>query len=342
MTKHLRKHGSFSPLQMIGFVLAPVVCSIAALGMGSYTMTPDVIISLLWSGITAQSPAPEYSLAASILWQVRLPRVVAAALVGAGLAIAGAVFQGIFKNPLASPYTLGVSNGAGCGAGIAIILSGSAFVVQSFSVAFGLAAVSLTFLFASRSRNNTTTLILSGMLVGSLFASLVALLKFVADPTEKLPQIVYWIMGSLSGVSYQHILAILPLYLPAAALLFGMRWRMNVLALGNTEAHSMGINVSRDIRITIGAASVLTALVVSISGIVGWVGIVVPHLSRMMTGPDLRKLLPASASLGMCYLLIIDTICRYTTSAEIPLGVVTGIIGVPMFLWFIYRKKVEW
>ena len=168
------------------------------------------------------------------------------------------------------------------------------------------------------------------------------LLKFVADPTEKLPQIVYWLMGSLSNITYESILMILPLYIVAMAVLFLYRWRVNVLSLGDKEAKSFGLNVARDRGILIVACSVVTALVVSISGIIGWVGIVVPHLARMLVGPDFRRLLPASISLGICYLIAIDDLCRTVTAFEIPIGVITGIIGVPMFLYFIYRRKVSW
>ena len=326
-----------------GFVLIvlPMVIFVISLAIGPFDASPGDVLQILWCKCTGQTP-PQSALMANLIWQVRLPRVIAASLVGAGLSVAGAVFQGIFKNPLASPYTLGVSNGAGFGAGLAIILSLSAAGVQLFAVAFGLMAVGLTFLIASQGRRNTVTLVLAGMLIGSLFASLVSLLKFTADPTEKLPQIVYWIMGSLSGITFDELLRILPGYVICMVIVFLFRWRTNILSMGDQEARSFGINVRRDRGIIIGSSSILTALVVSISGIIGWVGIVVPHLSRMLVGPDFRKLIPAAVSLGVCYLLIIDDICRTLTAGEIPIGVVTGIIGVPMFLYFIYKKKVDW
>ena len=328
---------------LVGVLLAvvPIIFFICSIAVGSYHISPWEVCQAIWGKITNQTLLAD-AMAVNLVWNVRLPRALAAALVGAGLSIAGAVFQGLFKNPLASPYTLGVSNGAGFGAGLAIILSFSAAATQAVAVAFGLAAVGLTFLFGARGRRTDVTLILSGMLVGSLFSSLVSLLKFVADPTEKLPQIVYWIMGSLSGVGFEDILRILPLYVVAIVILYLYRWRINVLSLGDREARSFGVDVKRDRSIIIVASSVLTALVVSISGIIGWVGIVVPHLARMMVGPDFRKLIPASTSLGICYMLVIDDICRTLTASEIPIGVVTGIIGVPMFLYFIYKRKVNW
>lgn len=333
--------GSWSAGKAVALIIAPIVFFIVSLAIGSYAVSPVDVCKIIFGKLTNQTLVGN-AMAVNLVWQVRLPRAIAAALVGAGLSVAGAVFQGLFKNPLASPYTLGVSNGAGFGAGLAIILSFSAFGIQLTAVAFGLAAVGLTFLIAARGRRSTVTLVLAGMLIGSLFASLVSLLKFVADPTEKLPQIVYWIMGSISGIGYDDILMILPLYIASMVVLILFRWRTNVLSIGDQEARSFGIDVKRDRGIILTASSMLTALVVSISGIIGWVGIVIPHLSRMLVGPDFRHLVPASASLGICYLLVIDDICRTLTSSEIPIGVITGIIGVPMFLYFIYKRKVDW
>lgn len=322
-------------------IVLPVVFLVGSLALGAYAISPSEVFEIIVSRFTGNTEGID-QMAAGIVWQTRLPRALAAALVGAGLAATGALFQGLFRNPLAAPDTLGVSNGAGFGAGLAIILGASAVGTQLGAIAFGLAAVGLAFAVVSRGRANTVTLILSGMLIGSLFSSLVALLKFVADPTEKLPQIVYWLMGSLSNITYESILMILPLYIVAMAVLFLYRWRVNVLSLGDKEAKSFGLNVARDRGILIVACSVVTALVVSISGIIGWVGIVVPHLARMLVGPDFRRLLPASISLGICYLIAIDDLCRTVTAFEIPIGVITGIIGVPMFLYFIYRRKVSW
>lgn len=322
-------------------VILPIAIFFFSLSIGAYQVPLGDVRSIVL-GAMAGASGDMGDLTTSVVMQTRLPRVVAASLVGAGLAVAGAVFQGIFKNPLASPYTLGVSNGAGFGAGLAIIMSLGAASIQLFAVCFGLLAVGLTFLIAARGRKDTVTLVLAGMLIGSLFASLVSLLKFVADPTEKLPQIVYWIMGTLSGVGIDEIARILPLYTLCMVVIILFRWRINVLSMGDQEARSLGVNVRVDRTVVIGASSMLTALVVSISGIIGWVGIVIPHLSRMLVGPDFRRLVPASASLGICYLLVIDDICRTLTATEIPIGVITGIIGVPMFLYFIYKKKVNW
>jgi len=180
-----------------------------------------------------------------------------------------------------------------------------------------------------------------GMLIGALFSSLVSLLKFTADPLEKLPQIVYWLMGSLSGSSFEELAKILPFYIVCMAAVFLLRWRTNVLSLGDQEAKSFGLNVRRDRAIVIGTSSMLTALVVSISGIIGWVGIVVPHLARMLVGPDFRRLIPTSVSIGICYLLVVDDLCRTLTASEIPLGVITGIIGGIIFIAVMSGSKTK-
>lgn len=326
----------------VGALIAlPLLFAVGSLALGAYAISPLEVCQIILARIIGQGAGVD-PMAANLVWEVRMPRVLAAAMVGAGLSATGALFQGLFKNPLAAPDTLGVSNGAGFGAALAIVLGLSGFGTQVGAIVFGLVAVGLAFAIVSRGRASTVTLILSGMLIGSLFSSLVSLLKFVADPTEKLPQIVYWLMGSLSGVGYDAILAVLPLYLVFMAVLFLFRWKANVLSLGDAEARSFGIDVGRDRGIIIASCSVVTALTVSMSGIIGWVGIVVPHLARMLVGPDFRRLLPASISLGMCYLIAIDDLCRTVSAFEIPIGVITGIIGVPMFLYFIYRRKVAW
>ena len=285
-----------------------VVVFICSLGLGTYHIAPLDVVALI-AGLPTSDSLQDAAMAHSLIWDVRIPRVCAAALIGAGLSCAGAVFQGLFRNPLASPYTLGVSNGAGFGAALAIVLSANALGIQLTSIACGLVAVLLTFLIAAQGKKSTVTLILSGMLIGSLFASLVALLKFCADPTEKLPQIVYWLMGSLSGITSASLLSIVPFYCICLLLILLSRWRINVLSMGDTTAASFGIHVARERGIIICAASVLTALLVSIAGIIGWIGIVVPHLSRMLIGPNFKQLIPTSCVLGGAYLIIIDDIC---------------------------------
>ena len=328
--------------QGILFVLLPLACILYSLTLGAYHISPTHVYQILLADFTGVLPPDVTAMEVSMIYDVRLPRILGAVVAGCGLAVAGGVFQALFGNPLASPYTLGVSNGAGFGAALAIVLSLPAAGVQMAALAFGIVSVGLTFLLAGHKRGASVTMILSGMLVSAFFSSLVALLKFTADPQEKLPQIVYWLMGSLASVKFDGLLLILPAYLAALTLLFLYRWRINILGMGEQEAQSMGVAVRRDRAIIILAATLVTALVVSISGIIGWVGIVIPHLARMIVGPDFRRLMPVSASLGIVYLLVIDDLCRTLTALEIPIGVITGIVSVPIFVYFILRKKVRW
>lgn len=337
-----KKYSSgLSALIYVVLIILPVVLFLLSLGLGAYHIKPMDVVQSLWA-IVSGSEVDVDDLTLNLIKTVRLPRLCGAVVVGAGLACSGAVFQGLFKNPLASPYTLGVSNGAGFGAALAIILSLGAVGIQAGAIVFGLLAVSITFILGSYAKGSTATLILAGMLVGSLFASLVSLIKFVADPFEKLPQIVFWLMGSLASLNMQAILGVLPIYIFAMVVLLLFRWRLNILSMGDTEARSFGLNVKRDRAVIIFAASVITALSVSIAGVIGWVGVVIPHFARMLVGPDYRKLLPASLSLGISYLIVIDDLCRLVSATEIPIGVITGIIGAPLFIYFIYKKKVSW
>lgn len=329
------------PVLNLVLVLLPLALLLGSLGVGAYQISLPQALEVLWRALT-RAPQTADRVVVGLVLDVRLPRILAAAMVGVGLAVSGSVFQGLFGNPLADPYTLGVSNGAGFGAGLAIVLSLPSVVTQLSAMGFGMAAVGLTFLLSARSPRSSVTLVLSGMLVSALFSSLVALLKFTADPFEKLPQIVFWLMGSLVSVSYGKLLLILPAYAAALAVLLLYRWRINVLSMGSREARSFGVDVRRDRTVVILASTLLTAMVVSVAGIIGWVGIVIPHLARMLVGPDFRRLMPASASLGICYLLVIDNLCRTLTATEIPIGVITGIVGIPLFVYFIYRKKVSW
>lgn len=344
----------------------PFIVFVYSLGIGAYHTNPQEVVSACTTAVYQAFGARDTehasvisksvglrggstdasetaSMGAQIVIQVRLPRLLAAMLVGAALGCSGAVFQGLFKNPLASPYTLGVSHGAGFGAALAILLGFSQIAIEIHAVIWGLIAVGASACLARCSvARKSATLVLMGVLVGSLFASLVSLTKFVADPTEKLPQITYWLMGSLSGASSSAIISVLPLCIISFVGLFLFRWRMNVLSLGESEALSYGIAVVRERSCIIAFASMLTACSVALAGVIGWVGIVIPHLTRFIVGPDYRKLLPASGALGMSYLMIIDNICRTLSATEIPLGVVTGIIGAPVFAYVLIVKKVEW
>jgi iron complex transport system permease protein len=335
------KRKGISALGYAGLILLPIGCLLISLMIGAYSVSPLDTINILAGKIFGKD-LESNKMAVNMVWQVRLPRILGGMLVGAGLAVCGAVFQGLFRNPLASPYTLGVSNGAGFGAALAILLYNHPWAVQGNAMIFGMIAVGFTFLLALKAKNSSFSLVLGGVIVGGFFASLVSLIKFAADPLEKLPAIVFWLMGSLSTVSYQQLLSCLPIYGIAMLVLVLYRWKINVLSLGEQEARSYGVDVKKDRAIVIICCSAITSVVVSIGGVIGWVGLVIPHIARMIVGPDFRKLIPVSLSLGACYLVIIDDICRALTSFEIPLGIVTAIIGTPIFVSFIFRGKVRW
>ncbi|WP_242012245.1 FecCD family ABC transporter permease [Pseudodesulfovibrio cashew] len=279
----------------------------------------------------------------AVVLQVRLPRVLAAMLIGGGLSVSGAAFQGLFRNPLVSPYVLGVASGAGFGAALGILLWESALLIQVSAFAFGMVAVGTAWVMSRLYRTSgTMIIILAGVVTGAFFQSLLSLVKYMADPDDKLPVIVYWLMGSLASVSMDDLLAVLPAMGICLLGLFLVRWKLNVLTLGDEEARALGVEAGRLRFGVVVAVTVLTACAVSISGIIGWVGLVVPHLARMVVGPDYRRLIPASLALGACYLVIIDGLARNLTATEIPLGILTATVGAPFFAVLLGRGRTGW
>lgn len=279
------------------------------------------------------------SMAENIVWQVRLPRVLAAVLVGAALSVSGAAYQSAFHNPMAAPDVLGASSGAGFGAALAILLGQGSFAVMAAAFLGGLGCVGLALLAARLSRaDSVLSLILAGMLAGSLFQAGTSYLKLIADPRNTLPEITYWLMGSLSGVKSGELrLLALPLLLGLIPV-FLLRWRMNLLALGDIESRSLGVNPARVRLALIVCATLLTAASVALCGVVGWVGLVVPHLARRLVGNDGRALLPASCLLGGLFLLLVDDLARSLYTTELPLGILTAVIGAPFFLLLLRRR----
>ncbi|MEO3430845.1 iron ABC transporter permease [Pelagibius sp. CAU 1746] len=279
----------------------------------------------------------------AVILQIRLPRVLAALLAGGALALSGACYQGIFRNPLVSPFILGVSSGAGFGAALAILLSASALVIQGSAFGFGLVAVVTSMLLARLYRRAPALiLILSGVIVGSVFSALLALLKYTADPDDKLPVIEFWLMGSLSGVSFRDMLGLAVCVGPGAAALLLMRWRLNVLSMGEEQARALGVDVVRLRSIMLAIATLLAASAVSVCGVVGWVGLVAPHMARLLVGADHRHMMPVSFALGGCLLTVVDTLARSLGQAEIPLGIVTALVGAPLFAVLLRRGTREW
>lgn len=279
----------------------------------------------------------------TIVFEIRLPRIIGAFVVGAALAMAGSAFQGIFKNPLVSSDLLGVSNGAGFGAALAILLSGLNVVTQIFAFVFGLISVSITYLISKSYKNGgILVLVLSGVAISAFFGALVSAVKFVADPDDKLPEIVYWLMGSLASITVDKLIMISVPIIIGGVVLMLLRWRINLLSMGDEEAQALGLNPSRTRLVVIAACTLLTSAAVSISGIIGWLGLVIPHMTRMIVGPDNKILIPASLSLGASFLLLIDNISRAVISIEIPIGILTAVIGVPIFLYLLRTGYSEW
>ena len=314
-----------------------------AFTVGRYPVSLAELANVLFSKITAHradvSPAVE-----SVIMQVRGPRVLAAVLVGAALAVAGTAFQGLFRNPLVSPDILGASSGAALGAVIGIFFSLGVVAIQAFAFVGGLFAVAAVYAIGSavRSRDPILVLVLTGVVVGALLGAGVGLVKYLADPYNQLPAMTFWLLGSLAAANVSDLL---PLFGPVAvgtAVLIALRWRMNVMSLPEEEARSLGV-ATGPLRIAIVAAATLTTSAsVATAGIIGWVGLVVPHLARSLVGPDFARLLPAAAILGGGYLLLIDTLARTAAEVEIPLGILTAVVGTPFFIWLLASMQRNW
>ena len=305
------RHGTLILVALGALVLAS---TLASLMLGRYPITPIALpIDSFW---TSQQE--------TLFFQVRLPRIALALMVGCSLATAGAAYQGTFQNPLVSPDILGASQGAAFGAAVAILLGLGSLGISLFAFACSIAAV---------------LLVLAGVMVSSLFQAGVSFTKLIADPTDQLAAITYWLMGSLTGAKWSDMAFALPPIAIGLAALFALRWRINVLTMGDDEASTMGVNARRVRLIVILAATLVTAASVSISGMIGWVGLVIPHFARMIVGCDYRKLLPASMLMGASFLLIVDDVARLVASSEIPIGILTAFVGAPFFLYLITRRK---
>lgn len=308
-----------------------------ALFLGRYSVSPKTVCTILFNKLIGVELSTKE---ASIVLGVRIPRMLLTILVGGGLAISGATFQGIFQNPLVSPDVLGVSSGAAFGAALGILISGNSNVVIFTAMIFGLIGVFFTYSLSKIDKTTSTlSLVLSGMIISALFNALVSLVKYTADPDTKLPEITYWLMGSFSNASYNNIkLVFLPI-LVGSIVLFALRYKVNILSLGDEEAYALGINPQNTRLIIIIAAAVTTASCITVCGIVGWVGLIIPHISRMLVGVDHNRVIPASAILGAIFMIIIDVVARSAMAAEIPVGILTALIGAPFFAVIFKRFK---
>jgi iron complex transport system permease protein len=323
-------------------ILLNIVLFIVSLSLGRYKIDPLTVLKVVLGKIFPLGQTFDDTVK-TVIFDIRFPRVIAALLIGASLSESGAAYQGIFDNPLVSPFILGLSSGAGFGAAIAILIGGNYLLIELFAFIFSIIAVVLS-LFISRSQKNSNsiTLVLSGFIVSSLFTSLISFLKYYADPYTKLPSIVYWLMGSLAQISQRDVIFVAPFIIASIILLYLLRWKLNILSLGNEEATLLGENPKKLRLIIIFLSTLLTSLCVSISGVIGWVGLVIPHLGRMLVGPDFRKLLPVSTLIGSFYLLLIDDLSRTISLSEIPIGILTALIGAPFFIYLMRRGKYRW
>ncbi len=339
-----RKGSNFSAQIIIWAVLLiPILLFFIFLGLGRYKINPVDIVKILVSIINPKAGENIPEIAHMLILQVRIPRLLAAMLIGASLSVTGTAFQAIFKNPLVDSNILGVTSGAGFGAALSILLGSSPFIVQTFAFIFGLLAVFISLL-GSRLYKATPLLVLTliGILIGSLFNSLTSLLKYVADPLGTLPAITFWLLGSLTNINWQNLPIFIGITIVGLIFFWLIRWRLNILSLGDDEAHSLGMDPVRMKTLIIFFAALMTASAVSISGVIGWVGLVIPHASRMIVGSDHKRLIPVSIGLGASFLILIDTIARVGLPGEIPLGVLTGLVGAPLLIFLLKQKWSSW
>lgn len=319
-----------------------ILAVVISLYLGRYTISIAEIFQVIFRNSQAKL---DNSVASNIILNVRLPRIIAAVFLGGALSVAGASYQGIFKNPMVSPSLLGVSSGAGFGAALGIIFHMKAGGIQGMAFAFGLFAVGIAYLVSqliSKKMDRTLTLILIGIVISSLFTSLLALLKYVGDPYSDLPAITFWLLGSLADVNMKDIYIIsIPVIIGISALM-ALRWKINIMTLDEDEAMSLGIETKKIRSVIVLCATIITAAVVSVSGMISWVGLVIPHIARMIVGSDYKKLLPASLALGAIFMLMLDDISRVLLVAEIPLGILTSLLGTPFFLFLMIKGKRSW
>ncbi len=336
--------GRFGAIGGITIGLALLLMGVAvAFSVGRFPISISDLGLALWSKLIGQ-PSGLPPAVDAVIFNIRGPRVLAAILCGAALAVAGAAFQGLFRNPLVSPDILGASSGAALGAITGIFFSLGVFAIQALAFGGGLIAVALVYLIGSsiRSGDIALVLVLTGVVIGSLLGAGVGLLKYLADPYNQLPAMTFWLLGSLAGTDRTDLL---PLFGPIAlgtAVLLALRWRMNVMSLPEEEAQALGVSTGPLRLAIVAAATLVTSASVAAAGIIGWVGLIVPHMARFLVGPEFGRLVPTAALLGGGYLLLIDTLARSAAQVEIPLGILTAVIGTPVFIWLLMSARKSW
>lgn len=335
----MRRPGILSFGWKLILVILPLVTALTALGIGRYFITPAEVLDAVAGRFTGSYEISD--MAYKTIWNLRIPRIMLALLVGAGLSTAGCAFQSLFANPLATPDTLGVASGASFGAALGILMGFDMLGMQVTSFAMGALAVALTWLGGSGKGRGLSSVVLSGIMMSSLFNALVSLVKYLADAETQLPAITYWLMGGLNSAGYQSLMFGAPPILLGIGILFCIRWRMNLLPLSEDEARTSGVNIYVLRGVTIVCATMITASCVSMCGQVGWVGLLIPHMCRMKFGSNHMSLLPASISFGAVFMVIVDTAARTMTAAEIPVSILTAIIGAPFFI-ILMRRSGGW
>ena len=322
-------------------LIAPIAFVLISLCIGRYPISFRTVIGIILDALSGSTDT-HTDIYRNIVWGIRMPRALLGGLVGGALGVSGVALQGLFKNPLVSPGILGVSSGAGFGAAVAILLFGATAAVYPFALGFGILAVFLSYLIG-RTYNTSPTimLVLGGVIVSSIFSALISFTKYVADPYEQLPSIVFWMMGSLANAGYKDIMTAGPLILAGSLGLYLIRWRINVLSMGDKEARTLGIDTRVTKGMVIISATLATAGAVCVSGTIGWIGLIIPHMGRMIVGNDNRILVPVSFSLGACFLILIDDMCRVLTGSEIPLGILTSLVVGPFFIYLLKKTKAK-
>lgn len=338
------KAGRWAAVVVLTLLL--VVLAFASFMVGSYPMTPAEVLATAAAFATGDV-GPHNQQAVAVMFSIRIPRVLLAAMVGAALAISGAAYQGVFRNPMVSPDILGVSNTASVGVALGLLLGLPTLAVHGMSFVFGIGAVFLVLGIAhavgGRSGNTTIVMILSGIVIGSIGSAFLSLIKYVADPDGVLPAITYWLMGSFarSGNDVNVVIMFVFLCIGAGALMV-LRWKLNALTFGEEEARTLGVDVKRTRIAIILAATLMTSASVCLCGVIGWVGLIIPHVVRLMMGPNYRTLLPVSLLTGACFMLAVDDVARVLVPGELPVGVLTALIGAPLFIYMLFKGRGQY
>lgn len=330
-------------LLVLGLLLVTAV--LLSVCTGRYAVPVEKIPSLFWEYFTGNIKEADRT-EITILFIVRIPRILLAILVGAALSISGAAYQGLFQNPMVSPDILGVSSGASVGAALALLMKMDSGMVHIMAFVFGISAVLLVVTLANvigKAGNRILIMVLAGTVISSIYSAFTSLMKYVADPDEELPAITFWLMGSFAkSGNYQNVKILLVICVIAITLLMMVRWQINALSFGEEEAMSLGVNVKRTRNIIIICSTLLTASSVCICGTIGWVGLIMPHITRFLVGPNYRALFPTSMLMGALFLLIVDNVSRVIIPGELPIGILTSLIGAPLFIYLLFKGRKEW